>query len=138
MTFEYCQRIMVEAQIDIPDIGECAILARTDLGEEFYLLIRSELGYCHVVEYGPSIPDLSVLPASVTYTYDYFEYSQYKLEKRIEKFLNNSKRGITQAQVVEVGDILPHFRNLATVIFQVGEQEPEEDINEDGDILDEE
>lgn len=141
MTFEYCQRVLVDAEIDIPDIGECAILARTDLGEEFYLLIRSELGFCDVVEYGPSIPDLTALPANVSYTYDHFEWSQYKLQKRIDKFLNNPKRGITQAQVVEPWEVLQHIKSPAHVLFDLEiPQDNDEDvlIEEEDAILDEE
>lgn len=117
MTFEYSQRVVVEAELDIDNIGQCAILARTDLGEEYYLMIRSELGEVDIVEYGPAIPDMSKLPASVTYLYDHFEYSDYKLQKRIDKFLNNTKRGITQAQCVQVDEILPHIESAAHLLF---------------------
>ena len=117
MTFEYCQRVTVDAEIDIPDIGECAILARTDLGEEYYLLIKSEYGFCHVVEYGPAVPDLTVLPANVTYTYEYYEWSQYKIQKKIDKFLNNPKRGITQAQNIEPWEALQNIQSPAHKIF---------------------
>ena len=91
MKFEYSQRVVVEAELDIENIGQCAILARTDLGEEYYLMIRSELGDVDVIEYGPSIPDLEKFPANVVYTYDHFEYSDYKLQKRIDKFLDFCK-----------------------------------------------
>lgn len=118
MKFEYSQRVVVEAELDIENIGQCAILARTDLGEEYYLMIRSELGDVDVVEYGPSIPDLAKFPASVVYTYDHFEYSDYKLQKRIDKFLNNAKRGITQAECVQISDILPNIKSPAHQLFE--------------------
>lgn len=134
MTFEYCQRVTVDAEIDIPDIGECAILARTDLGEEYYFLTRSELGYVDIIEYGPAIPELSVLPANVVYTYDHFEWSTYKIEKRIDKFLNNTKRGITQAQVVEPWEVLQHIQSPAHRLFDASIPD---DIEEDVLIEDE-
>ena len=105
MTFEYLQRVVVDATIDVDNIGECAIQARNDLGEEFYLLIHTEIGWTEVIEYGPANPDITMLPRSVTYKYDRFEYNFAKLERMIDKFLNDGKRMISQASVVDVEDI---------------------------------
>lgn len=117
MTFEYLQRVIVDAELEVPDIGECCIQARNDLGEEWYLLIRSDMGFVDLIEYGPAHPDFNVLPNSVSLTYDHFEYSVFKLEKRIDKFLNNSKRMITQASVTEVDDIRKFIVNPVDKIF---------------------
>lgn len=102
MTFEYLQRVQVESEIDVPDIGHCAILARNDLGEEWYFATRCELGYVSIFEFGPRIPDFNLPPSSVVISFERFEYSDYKIEKRIDKFLNNSKRMITQAELINL------------------------------------
>lgn len=105
MTFEYLQRVVVDAQIDIENIGECVLLGRNDVGEEFYLIIKTELGWTELLEYGPCVPDLELLPYTYTITYNRIEYNQTKIERIIDKFLNNPKRMISQAEVVQLENI---------------------------------
>lgn len=117
MTFDYLQRVVVDGQLDVEDLGNVCIQGRNDLGEEFYLLIRSEDGYCDVIEYGPAHPDFEMLPWSVKLTYDHFEFNQMKLEKRIDKFLNDAKHLITQADVVDIEQIREYIVNPVDRMF---------------------
>ena len=105
MTFEYLERVVVEAQIDIENIGDFNLLCRNDIGEEFYMIVRTELGWTELLEYGPYSPDLELLPLNYTVKYSRFEYNQGKLERAIDKFLNDPKRMISQAQIVEFDEI---------------------------------
>lgn len=105
MTFEYLQRVVIDATLEIDNIGECVLQARNDIGDEYYLFIHTELGWTEVVEYGPAHPDISILPNSITYKYDRFEFNFGKIERIIDKFLNDGKRMISQASVVDVEDV---------------------------------
>ena len=127
MTFEYLQRVTVEAQIEVDNIGETCLLARNDLGEEWYLMIHTELGWTEVIEYGPAVPDISLLPASVHYSYDRFEFSDFKITRRIENFLNAPKRGITQATIAELEDIEKNIPNFIHKVYSYRSCEDDED-----------
>lgn len=107
--FEYMQVVMVGAQLEIDEIGECAILARNDLGAEYYLLITTTMGLTEIIEYGPCVPDIQLLPKSVTYKYSRFDYSEFKIEKVIDKFLNSN--GITYAEVTTEETIRKLIKN---------------------------
>ena len=111
MTFEYLQRVVVDAQLDVENIGQCVLQANNDYGEEFYLIIITELGWSEILEYGPIVPDLETLPYSYTVTYNRIEYNQGKLERAIDKFLNNPKRMITQAKVTDLESIVDNLVN---------------------------
>ena len=117
MIFEYLQRIVVDGQIDIENIGQCFLRAFNDFGEEFYLLIKTDLGITEVLEYGPCTPDLELLPPSYHVSYDRFDYSQTKIERIIEKFLNNPKRAITQVE--EFSDLSELRDNLVNPVDKV-------------------
>lgn len=125
MTFEYLQRIIVDAQLDVDNIGECVILGRNDLGEEFYLIIRTEMGWTEQINYGPVTPDIDILPFNINLNYSRFEYNQSKLMRSIDKFLNDPKKMITQADVVEYDSIEHNIRiSIDKIIPQsVGEVE---------------
>ena len=102
-TFEYMIVRTVGAQLEVNDIGECCILGRDDLGQEYYLIITTYMGSTDIIEYGPALPDFEVLPKSVKYTFDRIDYSEFKIEKRIDKFL--SGHPITYAEVVDLEEI---------------------------------
>ena len=105
MIFEYLQRIVVEGQLDVDNIGDCVLQGNSDVGEEYYLVIKTCLGTTEVIEYGPYVPDLSILPPNYQVKYSRFDYNQGKLEKIIDKFLNDSKKMITQAKITTLEEI---------------------------------
>lgn len=117
MTFEYLQRVVVEGQLDVDNIGECVLLANNDIGEEFYLIINTVMGWTEVLEYGPFAPDFDLLPANYNIKYSRFEYNQGKLEKAIDRFLNDPKRAISQAKVVELDEIIDNLVNPINKVF---------------------
>ena len=49
MVFEYLEVVSNTAQIDVDDIGNCVLLNRSLLGEEKYLIIRTDIGLTQVV-----------------------------------------------------------------------------------------
>lgn len=109
MTFDYIQRVTVDGQLEVDNIGDCVIVGRNDIGEESYLIITTSLGVTEVVHYGPTVPDLSILPFSVTLNYNRFDYSQGKIEKIIDRFLNDPKRGITNAETTTIDSIIDNI-----------------------------
>lgn len=117
MTFDYLERVVVEGQLEVENIGQCVIKANNDLSEEFYLIIRTELGWTEMIEYGPCVPDLPLLQMNYQITYTRFEYNQNKLERAIDKFLNNPKRSITQAEVTDITEIRDFLINPVDKVF---------------------
>ena len=86
-----------------------------------------------MIEYGPSVPDIGLLPSSANLSYTRFDYNEYKIEKIIDKFLNNPKRVITQAEVVQsnalIETILESVNNKFFRTFY-----EDEDISTSGDF----
>lgn len=117
MTFDYLQRVIVDGQLDVDNIGDCVIQANNDFAEEFYLIIKTELGFTEVLEYGPIVPDLPILPPEYQIKYNKFEYNQSKLEKIIDRFLNNPKRIVTQAKLTTLEDIREFLVNPIDKVF---------------------
>lgn len=119
MTFEYLQRVIVDGQLEVEDIGNCVIRGRSDLGEEHYLIVRTNMGEAEVIDYGPVDPTIDLLPFGVTLHYNRFEYNQNKLYKTITKFLNDPKRLITQADVVTFEEIDCNIKkSLESILYK--------------------
>ena len=115
--FDYLQTVIVSAQLQVDDIGDCCILARNDIGEEFYILTRTIMGQTEIIEYGPSVPDIGLLPNFVNLSYSRIDYNESKIEKAIDNFLNNPKRVITQAQIIEASDLIDLILGSAHKFF---------------------
>lgn len=100
-TFEYFYTKSAFGQLDIEDVGDCCIQACNDEGLFYYLLIESTLGWTKILEYGPAAPDFDELPKAVNCNFSRIEFDEKKIFKRIDEFLNNRFRNITQAQLVD-------------------------------------
>ena len=105
MKFDYLQRIVVEGQLDVENIGDCVIVANNDLGREYYLVIKTLLGWTEILDYGPYTPDFIMLHNEYSVKYSRIEYNETKIEKVIERFLNDPKRMITQAKISTLEEV---------------------------------
>ena len=113
MTFEYLSRVIVDETIDIDDVGNCAILANDDFANFYGIIIITTLGSTKVFEFGP-VRDKGVegIPENSYQSLTSFDYDQRKCARAIDKFLNNSHRGITQAVEKEATEVLEYVQNL--------------------------
>ena len=102
MQFDYMKRTVVDASLDVPDIGNCVIIANTDDGEFYVLVIRSILGWTEIFEFGPITPDIKELPRYTGQVYSRDEFSEFRIKKTIAKFLNGYP--ITQARVSDIDE----------------------------------
>lgn len=116
MTFEYMARIVVDATIDVDDIGNFAIRANNDECEEYYIAVKTVLGWTEIVVFGPIVPDIEQLPKSSSCTYNRFEFNEFKITKAVDKFLNNQYAKITQAQCISVEEAKKNIRNFGDFI----------------------
>ena len=117
MTFDYLQRVTVDGQLEVENIGDCVIRANNDINQEFFLIIKTELGYTEVLEYGPMWIDMNELPSEYKVSYSRFEYNQSKIMNRIDKFLNNPRSIVTQATVTCLEEIIDYLINPIDKVF---------------------
>ena len=110
--FNYSYTQQATGQLYVEDLGNCAIIANTDQGVEYYLIIKTELGTSLILEAGPYILDSNMLAKSVNISFKRIEYNEGKLSSIIEKFLNNPYRNITQAREVDENEIYPYCINI--------------------------
>ena len=100
-SYDYYYEKIINAKLDIEHPGNCAIEALTKEGANYYLVITTFLGITSIFKYGPVIPDIELLPHTVTCSYERINYSESKINKTIDLFLNNSKLFIVSATEVE-------------------------------------
>lgn len=116
MRFEYMIHAVAGDAIDILDIGNVALQMSNDRGEFWYLVIKTELGWTEIFEFGPIVPDIELLPKSCVLSYNRIEYKQSKIEDVIDKSINNGYRGITQVFEINIDEAKDNMRNLVSYI----------------------
>lgn len=123
--FEYNMEILPQGLLDIEDIGNCAIEAKTEEEIYFYIVIKTSLGTTSVFTSGPVIPDIALLPNGYNCSLVRFPYKESKIIGEINKFLNNliyNKKHIIEAVVIDEETALEQFRDMANYISSYGEE----------------
>lgn len=87
--------------IEIPTVGCVCIKAMNDFGDIWYLQIHTNLGNTEIVEHGPYSEVENPLSTSYNYNYTKMAYDEKKLCNRITKFLQDARRDITSAIIVD-------------------------------------
>ena len=104
MFFQYLKTETYTDSVDIEDIGNCSIVANNDSAEEWFLNIKTKLGWSECVVFGPLSIDDDNLGYNFYYLCNKFEYNEKRLYKTINDFINNSKKQITQIQIINAED----------------------------------
>lgn len=116
--FEYCVKITKEAEIIVEDIGNTCIEAMSDLGNIFYLIIRTNgIGWTKTMTYGP-VSETTDSPHSCSCILNCFEYDEYKINKIIQTFLTDGKKRITSAMEVDMNEIKDKLRDIKEFIYE--------------------
>ena len=103
MEFMYDGVTQYNASIDIGNIHQVCLKATDNAGFDYYLIIRTLLGECSTLEYGPLVEGDSVLPDSTSIKFCRFDTDDYKLGRLIKSFLMPRNKG--KNKVIDVKEI---------------------------------
>lgn len=116
MEFDYFKQTMSMASLEVEDIGNVCIEANTDLGECFYLIIKTTMGTTNIVTYGPIVPGIDILEKECSCSFKRMDFNEGKIIGVIKNFLNQPKKLITQAQIVELEKVCENCINIIDYI----------------------
>lgn len=118
MNFQYFTTKVVNAELDIDNIGECAIKAYNDIGEEFILIIETSMGVTRILEYGPAKIDFELAPDSVNLHFSRMNFNEKVISKTIQSFLNNPYHKVTQAFECDKQEALADCKDMISYMNQ--------------------
>lgn len=123
MTFEFNQQLTPQSLIDVDNIGDFALEGINDEGMFFYLICKTSLGVTTVVDCGPIIPDVSLIPSGYHISLIRMQYKEEKLSKTISMWLNDRSKKLTSANLVDIEDALDGFRDLREYMRNYSEEQ---------------
>lgn len=136
-TFNYCPQKNYMGQLDIEDLGNCAIhiMATSSITksmDEYYLVISTGHGKTVVLQYGPKHIDIDELPGKVMLTYQSFEYNANKIAKCISSFLSDSPvKMVSAAETVTDEVAYEACRKLVELMISNNKEESANDTDSD-------
>lgn len=116
MNFPYSQVITTTADIEIEDIGNCAVRAYTFVGSEYVLVIETRQGWSRIFVCGPMSPDLDILPIKTGMSYEKIAFNERKIKTKISSFVN--MQDIVQAEVCTKETALNDCKNIIDAMRQ--------------------
>ncbi len=118
-SIDYLPQESYLASVEIEDIGNVALVMFNDMGQQWYLLTTTSLGWTKTYMFGPLLPDIDTLVIkSFSFNYSEIEYKESKLLNMIERFIQDPKKCITQVFEIQKQDVLERFKDL-----NIGEQD---------------
>mgnify|MGYP000867559395 FL=1 len=95
-------------EIEGDSLGSLSLKATSNLGSNYYLVIKSYLGTTVILEYGPLYPDeitkeLGIIIRNINYSLDKIEFDDKKIIKRIKNFIYHRQKG--KIKIIEVEKI---------------------------------
>ena len=122
MQFEFNHQLLPQSILDVDEVGEFAVEAHNDLGYYWYLVIRTILGTSIISTCGPVFPDIALLPSGFSMTLEKIPFKEEKLARTINFFLNDRKKGLTEARIIDVEDGINQFRELKDYLKDLREE----------------
>lgn len=107
-SFEYMHVTTALDSITITEIGECCLHAFNDLGTEWYLLCTTNSGTTRILTVGP-VKDVN---EEIEISRKLLQYNEGKIIKIIEKWLQDTKKEITQVFECEKDEIFDIINNI--------------------------
>lgn len=114
--FEFDSKQVFIKKLEVEDLGNAAILCRTDDGKEYAILSKTFLGKTILLKYGPYLPDIDMLNFNLELSFKKFDYKEDLIIREIEKYLQDPRKGITEAEVVSEDVVLSQMPTQATIL----------------------
>lgn len=122
MDFEFNHQLMPQNVLEVAEVGEFAVEAWNDQGYYWYLVVRTIMGTSIISVCGPVFPDIKLLPSGFNMSLEKIPYKEEKLARTINMFLNDHRKGITEARVIDVLDGISQFRELKEYLTTLSEE----------------
>lgn len=111
MQIDYFLETVVNGSLEIEDYANCAVEANDDIGNFYYIIVKTDLGISNILEFGPI--NKYEKPGTAYTKYKMTETNEKKIKTAISELLNNSFRKITQAKEISIEEALdkiPDYR----------------------------
>lgn len=91
-------------ELTIENIGDFAICATNELGQEYYMIVQTESGVTRCMTYGPALLELPVTPCKSKMSFETLTFDSKKILSSVSRFLLSNN--CTEAEIHDAQEIL--------------------------------
>ena len=91
-------------ELNIENIGDFAICGTNEIGQEYYMIVQTELGLTRMLTYGPALLELPHTPCSGKMSFVTILYDSKKIISAVSKFLLSN--GCVEAEIEDKDEVL--------------------------------
>ena len=112
MIFEYSVQKTFNESIDVVDIGNTALRCHGSKLDFYYIILKTIMGKTFIIKFGPVCPDIDLLIPEFAVSYKKIDYKESLIEKEIDKFINDGKKGINLVEEITEYEAWQAFPNI--------------------------
>ena len=119
MIFEYSVQKTFNESIDVVDIGNTALRCHGAKLDFYYIILKTVMGKTNILKFGPICPDVDMLISDFSVEYKKMDYKEAKIEKEIDKFINDGKKEINSIEEIteyEAWQDFPEIQRLFELV----------------------
>lgn len=110
MEIKFANEWMPTSSIDIPDLGQFYLEAIDGKNQlYYYLMVKTTMGTCSIMSYGPIVPDVKLLPNGYSSWFQRREFSQKQLTTLIDRWLNDKYKNIAEAKLITEDEFYKNY-----------------------------
>lgn len=113
MIFEYSATRTFNEMIDIVDIGNMALRCIKEKDAcEYFIITKTVFGKTSIIKFGPICPDIDMLIDGFEVEYKKMDYKESKIEKEIDKFINDFKKEVSLVEEITEYEAWQNFPEI--------------------------
>ena len=119
MIFEYSATRTFNEMIDIVDMGNTALRCTNSEMCDYFIILKTVMGKTSIIKFGPICQDVDMLISDFSVEYKKMDYKEAKIEKEIDKFINDGKKEINSIEEIteyEAWQDFPEIQRLFELV----------------------
>lgn len=113
MIIEYSVQKTFTEMVDVVDAGNTALRCSSGDIYQYYIILKTIMGKTHILKFGPVCPDIDLLLEDFSVEYKKMDYKETKIEKEIDRFVNDFKKEITLVEEITEYEAWQDFPEIA-------------------------
>lgn len=123
-TFGFNGSTVYADELNINELGQVCLEAMDEDVMCYYLIIRTSLGQSSILEYGPLVPDTTILPSQTEIKFQRIDFNDTKIKMIINNFLrprNKGKSKIVTVSEIDISDAIGRGINILEYMKDFGD-----------------
>lgn len=114
--FEFNAQPVFMGKIEVEDLGNFALRAKSELGREYYVVVKTFLGKTIILKFGPLAPDLTALIYNMDLSFKKIDFKETAICREVDKFINDGRSSIVDIELISEMEALSYLPSAESIL----------------------